>query len=879
MTHKNPSRSDRFFQFVLRLLPFDFRSEFGPEMQEVFREQREEAGGKIGVLRLWGETLAGIVRTAPGQHWEMLKQDCVYALRTMAKTPGFSVIALLTLSLAIGANTAIFSVINGVLLRPLPYYQGERLVRISQQTSLAGSSDVSFSVKEIEDYRGQNQTLSGVVEYHSMTFTLLGGAEPQRVTTGVVSANFFDVLGVRPVAGRTFRADDDKPGAPAVLMLSYAYWQSKLGGDPGVIGRTFEMNDKPHTVVGVLPPIPQYPNENDLYAPTSACPFRSRPQFIANRDARMMTAFGRLKPGTKLAQAQADLETIAGRLRSEYPQSYPAAVRYHAVAIPIQKDLTSRAQPTFLILLGTAGFVLLIACANVANLTLSRQLRRAPEMAVRTAMGASRSRLFRQLLTESAMLSLAGGILGLALASLGLDLLVTFAARFTPRAGDIRIDGYVLLFTFVLSVVTAIFFGTLPAFTTLREPAAALKQGVGRSSIGTGKYRLRSLLVVSQVAFSVMLLIGAGLMLRSLSKLLAVSPGFDPQNVLSMDISLNWSKYTTTRQRVSFNVQLLDRVAALPSVQSAAISMTVPLNGQFGDMVNGFRILGQEVPSGTPEPQADYRVVSPDYFRTIGQPIREGRTFTAMDRDETPGVAIVNATMARHYWGAASPIGQKISGDQGQHWWTVVGVVADIHQYGPDHEPNDELYLSLYQNPLNAVSLLVRCMSDPMGLARAVTEAVHGVDLQQPVARIQTLEKLRSDSLASPRLTTILLGSFALLALIITLAGIVGVLSLSVSQRTHEIGIRMALGATPGSVLRMVMRQGLTLVLGGLALGVAGAFALTRLMSVLLFGVAPTDLATFSAVALVSIAIAALACFWPARRATLIQPVIALRSE
>jgi putative ABC transport system permease protein len=882
MADKKRSLGDRVFRSVLRILPFDFRSDFGREMEDVFHEQRrvvEESGGKAGFLRLWWETLTGIFQTAPRQHWEIFQQDAGYALRVMRKNLGFTAVAVITLAFGIGANTAIFSVVNGVLLRPLPYTHGEQLIHVIQKAPLINNDPVSFSVKEIADYREQNHTLAGLVEYHSMTFTLLGNGDPERVVTGVVSANFFDLFGVQPMFGRSFRESDDQLGAEAVLILSNGYWKNKLGGDPNVVGRTFSMNDRVHTVVGVLPPIPQFPDENDVYMPTSACPFRSSKQMLENRDHRMMDIFARVKPDVSLAQAQADLASIASWQDKDYPEAYPKKYGHAVEVAPLKEELTSHARPTLLILLGTAGLVLLLACANVANLTLSRQLRRSQELAVRTALGANRARLFRQLLTESTLLAFAGGVLGLLMAYAGLDLLVAFAAKFTPRTGQIAIDGWVLLFALLISVVTGIMFGTIPAFHSMKDPAGALKEGRGQGGLGTGRHRIRNMLVVAQVAVSVILLVGAGLMLRSLSKLLEVPAGYNPENVLSMRLSLNWSKYTTPQIRSSFYDQLLNRVSVLPGVRTAAVSMTVPLNGD-SDFSNGpLSISGRPPAEGAPEPMVDYRVVSADYFSTTGIPLLAGRAFTNADRTEAPLVTIVNQHMARHFWNTASPVGEKISSDGGKHWSTIVGVIGDVRQYGLDHDPVDEVYLSLFQNPLGSANLLVRTAMNPMSMARDVAKSVYRIDPQQPVARIATLEQLRSESLASPRLTAILLGLFAGLALLITLAGIIGALSLSVSQRTNEIGIRMALGATPGRISRMVMGQGLFLVLAGLAVGIAVSLALSRLMSSLLFGIQPTDPLTFSAVAAVSIAVAALACFWPAHRATRIDPMTALRSE
>jgi predicted permease len=808
-------------------------------------------------------------------------QDIRYGARILVRNPGFTVVAVLTLGLGIGANTAIFSVIYGVLMRPLPYKDGNQLVIVQQQAPLAHVLNVPFSVKEVQDYREQNQTLDSVVEHHSMSFTLLGGKEPQRVATGVVSANFFDVLGVKPLLGRTFVDADEQHGSDAVIVLSYQYWKQSHGGDPDIIGRTFQMNNRPHTVIGVLPPIPQYPIEQDVYMPTSHCPTRSSEQFISNRNARMMSVFGRLKADVPVSQAQADLSTLASNLQQQYPDSYPANRGYAANVVSLQEELTRRAKPTFLILLGTAGLVLLIACANVANLTLARLMRREREMAIRSSLGAGRGRLVRQLLTESTLLSFAGGVLGLALAAGGLQLLVRFAARFTTRSNEIKIDGFVLLFTLGISVVTGLIFGLMPAFSSDKNLTGALKEGGGRTSAGVKRQRVRNLLIVAQVGVSFILLIWAGLMVRSLIKLQHVNPGFDPERVLAMRISPNWSKYNTNQETINLLQRILDKVRSEPGVLSAALGSTYPLNQlgiNNGPFNRGFQIENRPVPEGELLPQADFRTASADYFETVRQPLVRGRTFAESDKDKAPLVAVINQSTARHRWGDDDPIGRRISFDRGQTWLTIVGIVGDVRQYGLDKDPADEIYIPLTQGGFGG-NLLVRTALDPMSISELMREAVYEVDSDTAVDRIQTLEQVRSDAVASPRLTAILLGMFAGLALLITAAGIAGVMALSVNQRTHELGVRLALGASPGRVLRMVMGQGMFFVLLGLTVGVAGALLLGRLMSALLFAVAPTDPITFVAVGVVLVGVAAGACFIPARRVTSIDPMLALRSE
>jgi putative ABC transport system permease protein len=874
------SRAARFYRVLLRLLPFDFRSDFGPEMESVFHEQREEAArreGRQGVLRLWWETIAGIFRTAPSEHWAMFSQDAGFALRMMRKNPGFTLAAVLTLGLGIGANSAIFSVVNAVLLKPLPYAHGDRLLVVRQQAQKMGLLNEPFSVQEINDYRGQNHTLDGLVEYHNMNFILLGRAEPERVETGVVSWNYFDVFGVQPLFGRAFRAEDEQPGAPAVLLLSYEYWIRSFGGDPTVVGKTFRMNDRVHTVVGVLPPVPQFPDENDVYMPTTACPFRSAPAFVANRRSRMMRVFARAKAGISVEKAQADLAGIASNLQHTYPDVYPEAAGFAVRASALEDELTKNARPTMLVLLAAAGFVLLIACANVANLNLARMVRRERELAVRAALGASRVRMFRQLLTESFLLAVIGGGLGL-LFSLGtLQLLVNFASRFTPRAREIHMDSTVLLFTLAVALITSLLSGTAPAMAA-RQTIGSLKEGSNQSTASKGRQRLRGLLIVSQVAVSFLLLIGAGLMLRSFLKLQQVDPGFRPENVLTMRIGLDFTKYNNNDKQLAFFENLLSKIEAQPEVKNAATSMMIPLSGTMR-MSGDFQMEGQPVVPGQALPVADFRVVSPGYFETLNVPVLEGRAFTRADRVGTPDVAIVNAAAAHHFWGKEDPVGKRFSADGGKSWIQIVGITGNVKQYGLDKEPADEIYVAMAQNPLLDASLVVKTTTEPLGVAKKIIELIYEVDPNQPAARVQSLEQVRAESMAGPRLTMNLLGLFALLALSIAAAGIGGVMALVVGQRRHEIGVRMAIGARPREILQMVLGQGLGLGLLGAAIGVVAAVGLTRLLQGLLFEVEPTDPITFIGVAVVLLSASLLASYIPARRAARVDPIVALRTE
>ena len=886
MANQNEGLSQKLFRALLRLLPFDFRANYEGEMEGVFhqqqREMREE-GSLLAAFRLWKETILGIFTTAPRAHWEILKNDISYALRMMRKNVAFTFLAVVTLALGIGVNSAIFSVVHAVLLRPLPYPDGHQLIFLRQQETKLGITDLGFSVKEIQDFREQNHTLSGLVEYHTMSFILYGHGDPDRVRTGVVSWNYFDLFGVKPLLGRNFYPEDEKPGAPAVLLLSYEYWKNNFASDSQIVGKTFEMNDKIHTVIGVLPSVPQYPNENDVYMPTSACPFRSSPMHVESRTMRMMELFGRLKPGVSPAQARAEFSTIAANLERTYPKDYPDNVGYAATAAPLQYELTREARPVLFLLLAAAGFVLLIACANVANLILSRMARRERELALRTALGAGRSRLLRQLLTESFLLAFLSGILGLLLAFDSLNLLTDFIARLTPRAREIHIDTGVLLFTLAAALGTSIIFGTLSALFSRANLTSSLKEGTSGAGTGFRQNRVRDALIVCQVAFSFMLLIGAGLTMRSLIKLQNVDPGFKPEHALALRTTFSFSKYTNSGQSRVMVKKLLDRVEAVPGVLSATVSNRFPFEPEMiaagaESFSFSFQIEGRQLEPGQAPPVSTFSAVSPAYFHTLGIPLRQGRFFTENDDEKGPIVAIINEAMQRQLWPNENPLGKRISADGGQHWGQIVGVVGDVREFGLDHAPVPEFYVPQAINP-NAGAVVVRTTADPGGLSRAVTAAIHEVDPQAAVTHTLTLDQARSDSIASPRLTTSLLGIFAGLALLIAAAGIGGIMALMVSQRVREIGIRIALGAQRWKIVYMVLRQGLLLTGLGLAIGVAGAVALAGLLKSLLFEVPPTDALTFTGVALLLLAASALACYLPARRAATVDPNIALRAE
>ncbi len=805
-----------------------------------------------------------------------LRQDLGYGLRGLRRNPGFSAVVVLTLALGIGANTAIFSVVHGVLLRDLPYAAPDRLLMLNQAAPKAGQATLGFSVPDFMDFRARNRAFESLAEYHSMFFILLGRAEPERVQTGVVSDNFFELLGVKPLLGRTFLPGEDQQGAAPVLMLSYDFWQHSFGGDPKVVGQVFEMNNKPHTVVGVLPPLPAFPNADQLFMPASACPFRGAERVLTNRNGRIIqNVFGRLKDGVNPTQALDDARRVGAELCGEFPQNYPQDDGYTVEAQGVSRAFTGHARTPLFVLLATSGFVLLIACANVANLTLARLVRRDRELAVRVALGAGRGRIFRQLLTESTLLALLGGAAGLLFASSGLHVLIDYAGRFLPRTNEIAINGPVLAFTLGVTLLTGLFFGSRPPLPTGDDLVNTLKDGARGAS--SGRHRLRSLLVVGQVAIAVPLLVGAGLAARSLYNLSRVDPGLDTSRVLATNIALNWSRLNDFQKRFDFWSRAIAEVQKISSVQSVAVSGFEPLNGVANNLAN-FRLEHQALATNTPSPHAITLASTEDYFKTVGQALLRGRFFLATDTRTSPPVAIINQSLARHYWPAADPIGRRLTFDNGTTWTTIVGVVANARQQ-LNAEPQDEIQVPLTNTGgLIAATVLLRTNAAPAALTREVRAAIHRADPQQPITRIETLEQVRNNALTSPRLIATLLALFAGLALLITAAGIGGVLAFTVSQRTQEIGIRMALGASRGNVLWMIVRQGLGLVAAGLVLGTTAAFFLSELMTTLLYGVPPTDPLTFAAVVAVLLAVAACACLVPARRATSIDPITALHT-
>ena len=812
-----------------------------------------------------------------------LWRDLRHSVRGLARRPGFTAVAAITMALGIGANTAVFSVVYGVLMRPLPFANGNRIVVLRQMATKAGVKDTSFGAKEIEDYRAQNHTLDGVVEHHTMSFLLLGGEEPLRVQTGVVSPNFFDLFGVKVVLGRTFAESDDRHDAQGVLILTDRFWREHFGADPKVVGRVFQMSGRAHTVIGVLPPIPQYPIQDDIYMPVSSCPTRSSAGFIADRNSRMMTAFGLLKPGVTVEQARVDTGVIAGRLEHAYPDVYKPEYGYGATADLLREELSVRAKANMAPLLAAAGFVLLIACASVANLMLARVTRQERELAIRAALGATRGRLARQLLAESLLLSLSGGALGLLLAPMGISALTLLAAQFSARSGEIRMDLPVLLFTLVISLATGVLFGLAPAMGSRQDPNEALKESGAKVTETRGRQRTRQILVVAQLAFSFVLLAGAGLAIHSLWKLLTVDAGYRADRVLVMRFSASSARYKQPADFQSLYTRVLQSVHQVPGVRAAAIALNYPLNPNAlaSDSYNSreFTVEGHPLEKGRLAPRVEYLTASPEYLDALAIPLISGRWFTEQDRDETLKVAAINESMAKHRWPGEDPVGKRVSFDNGKNWLTIQGIIGNVKEMGLDRPVPDELFVPIKQNSFGGNHLIVRTAADPENLMRETTRAVHQAGADIAVDRIRTLDQVRQESVSSPRLTAMLLSIFAMLALLITAVGLGGVLALGVSQRRQELGIRMALGASHGELVRMVLQQGLRLAGMGVAIGLPASLALTRLVSALLYDTQPNDLLTLVSVAVLLMMVAAVACFVPARQATRIDPLVALRSE
>jgi len=807
---------------------------------------------------------------------DTLFNDIRYGLRMLLKTPGFTVLAIITLALGIGANTAIFSVLNAVVLRPLPFPEAESLVRVGQG-SRGGPNAArgSFSFPDFKDLREQTQTFSSVAAFlNSGAMLSADGQDSERVFGADVTPEYFTVMGVNPVLGRFFTAEEDHPKA-GVVIISYSLWQRRFGGRPDVVGQFLRMGSQNIKVLGVMPPDFEYPirsERQDFWEPLN-----DRPQPGSDeRDNRSYRVVARMKPGVSLTSAQADLDTISKRLEQQYPDANTGVVM---TAAGLKDDLTRDSRPALFILLGAVGFVLLIACANVANLLLARATSRQKEIAVRNALGASRWRIVRQLMVESLFLSLTGATLGLIVAGWGTRLLIALGPGNIPRVDKVSLDISVLLFTLALALITGVLFGLLPALHTSNTNLTGwLNEGARGSSLGPRHSFVRSLLVVSEVALSLVLLIGAGLLLKSFVNLLRTDPGFDPAKVVALDIPLSRDRYNSEEKQALFFNQLTDRVQAIPGVEAAGVVNNVLLSNNID--VLSFNVAGRlPYPPGT-NAQANYTVVSPGYFGALRIPLRRGRAFTDQDRTGTPPVMLVSEAFVRTYFPNEDPIGLRLILDPDLPPIEIVGVVGDARRIALDTAAEPEFYVPFAQAPNRRMNLVARTSTDnSAGTVASLRSAIASIDPAQMIWQTRTLDQLVDTSIAGRRFNMVLLAVFASVALVLAVLGIYGVMTYTVRQRTHEIGIRMALGAQASDVLKLVMGHGMTLALIGVAIGLVGAFALTRLMSALLFEVRTSDLATYASVAIGLQLVALIACYVPARRATRVDPLVALRYE
>ena len=808
---------------------------------------------------------------------DVLWKDLVYSARMLVKRPSLTAVAIIAIALGIGANTAIFSVVNTVLLQPLPFPEPNQLVMVAtEQRNKPLDGRGTFSVPDFLDVQRSAKTLEYVAVVQGSGTIVTENGDPERVLGAAVNSDYFNVLGVKPVLGRVFTADEDKLGAPPVILLSYGLWQRRFGGDPNIIGREVDIGGK-STVVGIMPAGFEYPisdDNQDYWEPIFPAAWMTKER-REERANRFLDVIGRLKPGTTLEQAKADLDVLSRQVEQQSPASNTNII-FNAVSM--HENITRDYRTALLVMLGAVGLVLLIACANVANLLLARAVTRQREVAIRMALGASRRRIATQLLTESILLSLAGAAVGLLLASWGTGLLVAYGPANVPRLHDVRIDRYVLFFTLGLSMLTGIIFGLAPALHASKpDPGNMLKEGARGSY--SGRSRMRSALIISEVALSLMLLTGAGLLINSFWRLLRTDAGFNPRSVLAMDIPLSRATYTKPEQRSAAFQQLIDRMKTIPGARDVSVVSNVPLTDL--DYELSFQIEGRPPYQPGEENVADYTVVGADYFRTMDIGLLRGRVFTEHDTANSPQAVVVSDAFVKRYFPNEDPIGKRIIFDDPVKTpREIVGVVRDVRRKGLDVKVNPEMYVSFVQNPERRMNLVIRTEArDATQLAQAARAEVKAFDPKQIIWRVQTLEQLVGTSVAPRRFNMLLLGIFASVALILAAVGLYGVMSYSVSWRIHEIGIRMALGAKRVDVLRLIVRQGMTMTLIGVVLGLIGAFFMSRVLVGLLYGVSPTDPLTFTGVSIVLFAVALLACLVPARRATRVDPIVALRTE
>ena len=814
----------------------------------------------------------------------MFSRDLQYAVRSLLRAPGFAIAVVLTLGLGIGANTAIFSVVRGVLLKPLPHRDGDRLMYLRQSANGPGQDNVLFSVPEILDFRNASKTMSGIAEYSQMTYTLEGEQDAVRMTVGLVTGNYFAVMGLRAQLGRTLDSRDDGKSVPPVMMLTHDYWMSRFGGDSGVVGTMARVDGRAVEIVGVIEPAPYFPNRIDAILNMVISEHHTSAMMEHGRTHRMTEMIARLDTGATVNQARAEIAAIRAVVQKDHPDAYDPGSGYKVTLTPFHEVLGERARLTLWLLMGAAAFVMIISCANVANLTLMRSVRREHELVVRAALGAGTARLRRLLLAENLVLAFAGAVLGLIIARSGLALLVSFAERFSPRAGEIELDALVLGFTLALTLVVAVLLSFAPKLAKEGSLGAWITAGVTRVSGSLRRQRLQRSLVVAQIAVSVMLLAGAGLLTRTMMRLSQVDAGLNAQEVLTMEVPLSGGTRSDTAVKTLYD-RMRQELQSIPGVTDVGLGSVVPLR------TSGFQLdvkaEGRPIAPGQAQPTSEYRTASPEYFRASGIPILKGREFLSTDIGGAERVVILNKTLADELFPDRDPIGQRVawtgdvlrfipvSGD----WRTVVGVVADTKDGGLDAPARPALFQPFAQEVTFAGSLVVRASRDASSLAPAATRIVRGIAPSDPIENVLTVTQIRDQSVAPRRLNAALLSSFSILAVIIAAVGIAGVLAFSVSARTNEIGIRMSLGADSGQVLRMIIKEGGVLLGAGLVVGVIGALLASRLIQGLLFGIEPYDPVTLAVVAATMTIIGLVACWLPARRAARIDPAIAMRRQ
>ncbi len=810
---------------------------------------------------------------------DSLIKDLRFAIRSLIKRPGFTVVAVLTLALGIGANTAIFSVVYSVLLKSPPFPRADRMVLLWGDDRTEGDSRSQVSHTDVVDYRAQQTLFESITTFNSWTPLLSGAGEPARINAALVGDDFFNVMGTQPFLGRGFLPEEQQEGKDQVVVLSHELWQRQLNSDPQAVGKSILLNLRPHTIVGVLPqsfhslPATLLNKPALLYRPIVEETSESQ------RSARHLRSIGRLKEGVTIQQAQSELSVIAQRLEAQHPESN---TNWGIHLVGLHEDTVRDLQKTLWVLLGAVAFVLLIACANVANLLLARSTQRAAEMTIRTALGASRARLLRQVLTESGLLALLGTAAGLLLAVWGVEVIKVLGSKTIPQLQTVELSLPALAFTFGLSLLTALLFGLGPAWQSSRPDLTEALKADGRG-LGGGKRRtrLRSVLVVSEIAFALVLLMCAGLLIRTVGHLLKVDPGFEYANSLKMDLGLPALRYSTPEKRIEFYRELTTRVQSLPGVVSAGVITPLPVAGGFDS--TGIDIEFQPTEPGR-EPMVDRYIMTPGYLQALNIPLKHGREITTQDDERAPLVLLVSEGLATRFWPNQDPIGKRIKlpwnpGREDEPWRTVVGVVGDVKQYGLDKPSTSAVYLPHAQYSVSFMTLVARTSVEPAEMLGTVKQVVQQLDPDQVPMEVATMQDVMVDSVRTQRFTMFVLAAFAVLALALAAVGIYGVMSYVVAQRTHEIGIRIALGACIGNIFRLVMGNALWLALGGIALGAVGAFALTRLMKSLLFGVAPFDVTTFVVVSVALGVVALVASFLPARRATKIEPLTALRYE